>query len=102
MSLLSLQFPQCAIIQVPFLPKMVPALALPTGSEVYVRRRGTTFVDSSMDRHWYAEPIPSIVLSVLPRDRYLVVVSDQNEITVLDRRQVWMSPSGQPHRLAPE
>jgi hypothetical protein len=85
-----------------FLPRMVPALSLAVGTEVYARRRGTKFVDSSMDRHWYAEPVPGIVLAMLTGDRYLVLLSDQDEIIVLDRRQVWMSVSGRPHLLAPE
>jgi hypothetical protein len=39
---------------------------------------------------------------MLPGDRYLVVLSDQDAIVVLDRGQVWMSVSGRPHRLASE
>jgi hypothetical protein len=86
----------------PFIPRMVPSLSLAVGTEVYARRRGTTFVDTLMDKHWYAMPVPGIVLAMLTGDRYLVVLSNQDEIVVLDRRQVWMSVSGSPHRLAPE
>jgi hypothetical protein len=86
----------------PFIPSMVPSLSLTAGTEVYARRRGTTFMDSSMDKYWYAEPVPAILLAMLPGGRYLVVLSDQDEIVVLNKRQVWKSVSRRPHRLAPE
>jgi hypothetical protein len=37
----------------PFIPHMVLALLLAVGAEVYARCRGTTFVDLTMDRHWF-------------------------------------------------
>jgi hypothetical protein len=86
----------------PFTPKIPPSVFLATGSEVYARRRGTGFMDSTMPKYFYAEPVPGIVMGMLPGDRYLVVLADQNEVVVLDRRQLWVSSSGRPHRLAPE
>ena len=92
-----------ATVAVPGVPNALPPLALPVGSEVYARRRGPgQFVDSGMPKYWYVAAVPGILLAMLPGERYLVVLRDQDEVVVLERSQVWTTPIGRPHFLASE
>jgi hypothetical protein len=66
--------------------------------EVYVRRSGDDFLNTESHRWEYEKPVPAVVIGMV-EDRVLAVLSDEKEVALLEKNQVWTTTNGIPHRL---